>query len=147
MLIRFKERTMRCRKAERYISLKLDNQLSARAARALKEHLAKCSSCTEILREYSELSARLSRIPSPDHPQYLHHRIMSNLPQKKRRIALQRHGLGYAMASLAIVLSLWAGTVVGNMGIEPMDSQLSQAQSEYETISFGEHTLLEYYDD
>nr|MDK2850514.1 hypothetical protein [Candidatus Cloacimonadota bacterium] len=138
---------MRCSKAERYISLKLDNHLSARNARALKEHLRMCPSCTDIYKQYTELEARLAEIPSPEYPPYLHHRIMSNLPAKKKRSALQRYGLGYATASLVILLSLWAGTIVGKMVIEPQDDYLSQTQSEYEAIYFGEHTILEYYDE
>jgi len=138
---------MRCSKAERYISLKLDNQISARRAKALKVHLDQCPSCRNVLTQHRALVTKLQKLPQAEYPQYLHHRIMSNLPRSNKRSWLQSYGLSYATATVAIALSLFAGSLVGIKGYESPQNYSSQSEIDYESISFGEHTLLEYYDD
>jgi predicted anti-sigma-YlaC factor YlaD len=137
---------MRCKTAERLISLKLDNELSAHQAQALQEHLQECSSCARILAANQDLQAQLQVTSLPEYPEWLHYRILSNLPRENRRSWVRKPGLSYATASLAILLSLFAGTLVGIKGYE--GSQLHPQIEESETyISFGEHSLLEVFDE
>ncbi|MCB5263017.1 MAG: zf-HC2 domain-containing protein [Candidatus Cloacimonetes bacterium] len=141
---------MRCKKAERYISLKQDNELSARQQKALQNHLQKCSSCTQIQSANLALQARLKELPQAEFPPWLHHRIIANLPQQKKQSWAGRQALSYATASLAIIFSLLAGTLVGIKGYESTEDTSainSQSETEYSYLSFGEQSLIEVYDD
>ncbi len=136
---------MRCKTAERLISLKLDGEITARQGRALQTHLQRCPSCQDILAISKALDQSLQKLPDAEYPEYLHHRIMANLPQKPQRSRMQRYGLSYATATAAILLSLFAGSLVGIKAYQSQNELYSQSETEYESLSFGEHTLLELY--
>ena len=141
---------MRCKTAERYISLKLDGELCPRRLNSLHRHLQKCSSCTRVQSCNLALQTKLKEQPQVDFPQWLHHRILSNLPRQEKRSRAGKRALSYATASLAIIFSLLAGTLVGIKGYESGEDTgkiNSQNETEYSYISFGEQSLMEAYDD
>ncbi|MDD3533522.1 MAG: zf-HC2 domain-containing protein [Candidatus Cloacimonetes bacterium] len=137
---------MRCKTAERYISLKLDGELCPRRQKALHRHLQTCSSCARIQSFNLAMQTRLQELPQAEFPQWLHHRILSNLPRQKKQSWAGKHALSYATASLAIIFSLLAGTLVGIKGYESSESY-TQSETEYSYLSFGEQSLMEVYDD
>lgn len=137
---------MRCKTAECYISLKLDGELSPRRQQALHGHLQKCSSCTRIQSCNLAIQTSLQELPQAEFPPWLHHRILSNLPQQKKQSWTGKRALSYATASLAIIFSLLAGTLVGIKGYESSE-EIAQTETEYSYISFGEQSLMEVYDD
>lgn len=141
---------MRCKTAERYISLKQDNELNAKRNQALCRHLQKCASCTSIQSYNLALQKTLKEQPQAEYPQWLHHRILDNLPRQKKQSWAGGRALSYATASLAIIFSLVAGTLVGIKGYESGEDTgtiNSQNETEYSYISFGEQSLMEAYDD
>ncbi len=137
---------MRCKTAERYISLKLDDELCARRQKTLHRHLQKCSSCARIKSANLALQTQLQELPQPEFPQWLHHRILNNLPQQKKNSRAGKRALSYATASLAIIFSLLAGTLAGIKGYETTEDD-KQIVTEYTYISFGEQSLMDVYDD
>lgn len=137
---------MRCKTAERYISLQQDNELNAKRNQALCRHLQKCASCTRIQSGNLALQKGLQELPQAEYPQWLHHRILDNLPRQKTRSLAGKRALSFATASLAIAFSLVAGTLVGIKGYEG-DDIATQNETEYSYISFGEQSLMEAYDD
>lgn len=142
----FKERHMRCKTAERYISLQQDNELNAKRNQALCRHLQNCASCTSIQSCNLALQTSLKELPQAEYPQWLHHRILDNLPRQQKQSWAGGRALSYATASLAIIFGLLAGTLVGIKGYEG-DELATQNETEYSYISFGEQSLMEAYDD
>lgn len=140
---------MRCSKAERYISQKLDGEIKARHLAELNQHLNVCSSCRATLKAYSDLQSNLQAAPAAEYPAWLHHRIMANLPISSKPSRVQRWGLSYAAPSLAIMLSLYVGTLVGIKGYEVSSQSQSTAESteQISYISFGENSLIGDYDE
>jgi len=146
----FKERYMRCKTAERYISLKLDGELCPRRLNSLHRHLQKCSSCTHIQSCNLALQTKLKEQPQAEFPQWLHHRILESLPRQEKRNRAGKRALSYATASLAVIFSLLAGTLVGIKGYEggkETSNVNTQSEIEYSYLSFGEQSLMEAYDD
>lgn len=139
---------MRCSTAERFLSRKLDNQLKPQQAQALDLHLQSCSSCREIdVHNQAIKQAFINDNPSP-FPEWLHHRIIHNLPQAPHRSFAERWKLGYATATLAVLFSLYAGTWVGIQSFALSSETNVTSSTELSTqSSFGQISLLETYDE
>lgn len=138
---------MRCKTAERYISLKLDGELSAKHVSKLEEHLAKCSSCYEIHRQTALLQENLTAIRDVEYPQWLHHRIMNNLPKRARRQPAWRLSLSYAAFSLMIFFSVFAGIGLGQKAYQDNSDYAQLEEEEHLLLSFGDNSIWEVYDD
>lgn len=137
---------MRCKTAARLISLKLDNELSASKNVALQEHLERCPSCRQVLASAQALQSELQELKTPAYPEYLHYRILSNLPRTSKPRWLHQPKLAYLAASLAIMLSLLAGTWVGIKGYEGSNVYAQNLEEDI-YISFGNHSLMEVFDE
>lgn len=133
---------MRCYTAERYINRQLAGELSAKQQQALQKHLARCSSCLTVQKEYSRLHSALGSLPQPEYPAFLHHRIMNALPAKSRTYELRRFRLSLATAALSLFLSIGAGTFVGLKGFDlELQDKNTIAESEAQ-LYFGENSLM-----
>lgn len=138
---------MRCKTAERYISLKLDGELSAKLVSKLDEHLMKCSSCKEIHRQTALLTENLTAIQDVEYPAWLHHRIMNNLPKKAERQSTWRVSLAYAAFSLMIFFSMFAGAGLGKKAYTDNSDYAQIEQEDYLQLSFGDNSIWEVYDE
>lgn len=138
---------MRCRTAERYISLKLDNELAPKYAHKLDQHLARCISCKHIFEETKSLQNMLKQKENEEYPSWMHQRIMHNLPTPKRRIWLQKPVFSYATTGMAVALSLYMGIMVGVHGFQESGYLSSNLQTEASQLRFGENSLMELYDE
>lgn len=138
---------MRCKTAERYISLKLDGELSTKLVSKLDEHLKKCSSCNEIYRQTALLHENLTAIQDVEYPAWLHHRIMNNLPIKTRRQSSWRLSLSYAAFSLLLFFSIFAGVGLGQKAYADSSDYAQIEEEEYLQLSFGDNSIWEVYDE
>jgi len=75
-----------CDESLSMLSAHVDGELDPASARRLTAHLAACASCSEELRQLTELNSAIkayaARYVAPD---YLRHRIKSGLPQSAQR--------------------------------------------------------------
>jgi len=70
---------MRCAAAGKQISEYVDVRLNERKAARLNAHLAKCSECREILKDFQAIAAGARRLETPDPPERVWLRIRSEL--------------------------------------------------------------------
>ena len=133
---------MRCKIAERYISLKLDGELSAKHDRALMQHLDRCSLCQKIMKDHQGILKAMQQMPDPGFPPYLHHRIMSSLPKSAPKAAYRAFRLSLAATALSVLISIALGTMVGIKGYESY-GLYAETTGESMLLSFGENSIVE----
>lgn len=139
---------MRCRTAETLISRKIDNELNEHQSAMLDAHIAQCSSCKSMFTENLQVVELIRSNTLPDYPLYMHHRIMANLPQQKRINFFERYKLSYASATLAIFISVYAGTMVGTKSFSTAYDTITENTIEQTSYaSFGESSLWVTYDE
>lgn len=105
---------MRCKKANRLLSEKLDGMLSPRENAALAKHLDQCPACRRRLTDYMQLDAALADLEQTP-PAALQQNIMAEIaasqpqraPRQSRRFLW---GPGTAVAAAAAVLLLLLGS-------------------------------------
>ena len=85
----------------------------------------------------------MAQLPDVEFPEFLHHRIMSNLPKRSRRTQAMHLRLSLAVTSLSIVLSIAAGALVGLKGFED-SGIIAQSITEEESgqLLFGENSIM-----
>lgn len=115
---------MRCKQANKLISIAHDGQLDADRQIALDAHLAGCDNCRAFAAQLSAMDDQLSTLSAPEVRWGLAQRILARLPEQgaqannltaKERSALPRRWadllkpapLGLSLASL--VLGVWMG--------------------------------------
>ncbi|HNQ42869.1 MAG TPA: zf-HC2 domain-containing protein [Candidatus Cloacimonadota bacterium] len=139
---------MRCSTAERYLSKRIDRELPHRQAKALELHLQACPSCRQIDLHNQAVKTALKQDIQVEFPQWLHHRIIHNLPVNPHKGFAERWKLSYATAIMAVLFSLYAGTWVGIQSFSTSsDATAYTGTSESSQISFGQISLLEAYDE
>lgn len=143
---------MRCRKARRYIELKLDNELRENRVPSLEKHLSGCAECRGFQAQSGKLDTMLRSRQLPEFPSWLHHQILSQANQHdgKRLSFNRRWKLSAIPALLAVVLSLTFGTLIGKAiygspgNVRNRTVPLTATDVPASQIaSFGESTLIE----
>jgi len=136
---------MRCAKYRHLIDLLLDGALAGDSVSRVEAHLANCAGC----RSYREQGLRLKQLiqstPRPLFPQHLHHRILHECKahEAQRASYRGRSRLQLVPAAMAVMLSLFLGSLIGKNAFSTqiqLDSQTSISSSE---LSFGENTLVD----
>ena len=130
---------MRCHTAEHLISQKLDNELRPSLDAKLQKHLQRCPFCTSLYQEYQLLQTGLQQLSNPDFPPQLHHLVMTALPKRNRSTELRKFRLSMAAASLCLVLSITAGTL---LGYRRYGDYQNLTENESSTTLFGENSLM-----
>ena len=138
---------MRCKTAERYISLKLDNELPASHANKLQLHLQHCSSCRQLLEQNQKLQNLLHSPIESEYPSWMHQRIMHNLPTDKPKNWLYKLAFSFAGSGLVIALSLFIGIFTGIRGFRDTAFLPGVVGEESTQLHFGENSLMEMYDE
>lgn len=138
---------MRCRTAERYISLKLDGELHAKTEQKLAHHLQRCNSCRAMLEATKAMQEQLLNLDAAQYPSWMHQRIMHNLPQKTSGIRFLRPVYSYAASAFAVALSFYIGTLAGIHGFQKSSYLADSPQNESIQLSFGENSLMEMYNE
>ena len=134
---------MRCRTAERFISLKLDGELKPSHEAKLQVHLGRCISCHKLHEDYRGIVNTLRSLPDPEMPPQLHHMTMNALPRRNRKVEVRRFRLSMAAAALGIVFSLGAGTFIGISQYDNAESYVqSMLNEEPEDTLFGDNSLM-----
>lgn len=107
---------MKCAEALPLMHEYLDGDLESIDAVNLKQHLLACPSCNRIFREMEQAEAKMRLLPKPACPAGLTARIMSQIPQEKKRSGWMRWMKTHPALSVASVfllvmvssfLSLW----------------------------------------
>jgi hypothetical protein len=57
---------MRCRKAQRYVSFMIDDQLSSREAVRLERHLEKCGECRAMAEDFRVMAGAAAKLDPPE---------------------------------------------------------------------------------
>lgn len=140
---------MRCRTAQRYVSLAVDGELDARRSARLERHLRECQECRALDADLRDMIAAAPALRGPEPSAAVWDRIRAGLTAAERRPA--RGGLwaspalryaGAAALALVVVIS---GLLIGRRtGIlraaaaDPLDRQnytlakLDEAESHYQ---------------
>jgi anti-sigma factor RsiW len=109
-----KEKTMKCKNAERLLSRYLDHELDQGRARQLEDHLAQCANCRQELADLASATDRLRALDAPGPSPFLATRVMAEV-----RLARRRHRPAWArlVATAAAVLLVAGGAFAGvNLG-------------------------------
>jgi anti-sigma factor RsiW len=109
-----KEKTMKCKNAERLLSRYLDHELDQVRARQLEDHLARCAGCRQELADLAAATDRLRALDAPGPSPFLATRVMAEV-----RLARRRHRPAWAklVATAAAVLLVAGGAFAGvNLG-------------------------------
>jgi hypothetical protein len=80
---------MKCNKAHKWIALYREGELEAGIQQRLREHLAKCESCSQLYQAYMQNDETIapirSQIPVPDNMDIITGRIMNAIAETKKR--------------------------------------------------------------
>jgi hypothetical protein len=134
---------MTCRKFKKLLTPWLDGELKPEQAKDLQTWLdgctvaRQCSDCRKLIDEHRSFHRLYSALPQPEFPAFLHHRIMDQIKAKETVSAKHAVRIRWQTvpATLAILLSLYAGSLVG---IRTFTNQPTKADTKSELYSFGE---------
>lgn len=135
---------MRCYKARKLIYLRLDNELDSTRSNMLDKHLSICPSCAANYQKAQKLDSMLKISPEAQLPDWIHHRILAatHVHDRKRSIIRRRNSLQAIPVTIAVMMSLYVGMLVG---VNTFNKDTS-ASTTVEYVSFGDNTLLSFED-
>ena len=85
---------MRCRKAQRMISARLDGELDEAGDRAVREHLSGCAKCRAFASDLERCVEGLDLFEVPEHRWGFTERVMARLPKERAGVGLLERLLG-----------------------------------------------------
>lgn len=140
---------MTCSKYRRLLVPWLDGELKPERARELKvwfESCAKvrlCSKCQVDILTHQKLNQALKSLPQAEFPAYMHHRIMDQVKnhQAAYRRQVVRTRWQAIPATLAIMLSLYFGSLIGVKTFNTQTVATTTTTETTELSSFGENGL------
>jgi anti-sigma factor RsiW len=131
---------MNCKTAEKFLLLSLDGRLGTEDQGRLKSHLAGCSRCRDVEREYRFILGELKAGPNVEPLPYFEQRLLAKIRGKEKMapvLVWQRLAPRFLAFSLAVLI-LFGTAVVLFQPQEPQD--LTQV----ETLLFhNENPLVE----
>lgn len=136
---------MRCAKYKHNVDLMQDGALDAASTAKLQAHLDVCKSC----RTYHEQGLKLRQLMlSPQRPQvpsWMHQHILHQCKnhETKRLSVRKRFKLQLVPATLAVMLSLVLGSLIGLNSFQLPIINPHQDSDQMQELSFGESTLVE----
>lgn len=134
---------MRCATYRHLIDLLLDGALKGESVSRVEAHLAGCNGCSSYREQGLRLKQLIQSTPQPQFPQWLHKRILHecNSHETQRAVYRSRSRLQLVPAAMAVMLSLFLGSLIGkNAFSTQIDTQTTQSSVE---LSFGENTLVD----
>lgn len=134
---------MRCYTAKKLIDLWLDKELDESRSSALIQHLQKCPSCNAIAEKSRKINTMLSSDENPEFPSWIHNRIVdqARMHESTRKTLKRRYNLQTIPVSMAVLMSLYVGLLVGAKTFETVNTDNSSTQST-EYVVFGENSLI-----
>ncbi len=118
---------MRCKKAERMMSLALDGRLDARSAGLLEDHLAVCPSCRRAKAEYGAVSALLRNGKESDPGPAFWRRLEPRL-REEREIAPLLVTERLCLRAVPVFLVL-AAIAAGLLFLTPLSDELTRSEA------------------
>lgn len=138
---------MRCARYRKLIDLLLDGALERETVSQAEAHLKTCKGC----RSYHDQGLRLRQLiqssPRPQYPEWLHHRIMDECRRhESQRVTYQKRSrLQLVPAAMAVMLSLFLGSMVGKNAFETHNTSASSIVQSSDELSYSEHSLVDGY--
>jgi anti-sigma factor RsiW len=118
--------TMRCRKAQRYISRSIDGDLAGRKARRLERHLETCGECRALVEDLRAIAGAATKLDAPEPSDKVWKGIRAGLaaadlkpsraglgPERRPLFGLGVPALRYAGLAATAVVLVATGVVVG----------------------------------
>jgi hypothetical protein len=124
-----------CHEAREIISAFVDGEASREESARLRQHLAGCTECREILDSYRHIGGAIRGMPAVHPPYHLTDSIFAQtIDAEPRRLFLITSRLGYSLAAIASILLIFvvAGyLIIGGYerGIEPAVASSAPEQS------------------
>ncbi|HEX5167431.1 MAG TPA: Ig-like domain-containing protein [Thermomicrobiales bacterium] len=132
-----------CREAREIISAFIDGEASREESARLRQHLASCADCREVLDSYRQIGGAIRGMPAVHPPYHLTESIFAQtIDAEPRRLFLITSRLGYSLAAIAAILLIFvvAGyLIIGGYerGVQP-----TVASSEPKSSPTGADTLI-----
>ncbi len=136
---------MRCAKYRHQVDLMLDGALDKASVAKLQAHLLVCKACQTHQKQSIKLRELMLQPQRPQVPSWMHQHIMHQcrLRENKRLNVRKRFKLQLVPATLAVMLSLVLGSLVGMNTFNTPALTLQKADSQTTELTFGESTLVE----
>ncbi len=133
---------MRCRKVNDLLIPYLDKELSGDAVLRLEKHLQTCVSCRVRLSEYRKLDTMLKVGETIEMPDWMRERIRHQvrMHDPQRRAFRRRWNLQTVPITLALLLSIYIGTLIG---IKTFTVAATEPAGDPEIIAYGETTIFD----
>ncbi len=135
---------MRCSTVKSQISPWLDKELDSRQALKIEQHLNTCSRCNAHAEQARKLNSMLQAESTPPLPEWIHNRILQSAREHDdRRSSLRRKwNLQLIPAAMAIVMSLYLGTLVGIKTFGTTETVSNTETLTVDSIGYGETTIV-----
>lgn len=120
---------MRCRKAQKLISVGLDGELDEARARALKRHLAECQQCRAFASDVKDDEQALAQLTAPEPRPGFTARLLVRMPESRPSYVRLREWVGFLRPA-----PLGVGTAAFCLGIIVVvlaNGERSSADAEY----------------
>jgi len=135
---------MRCSTVKSQISPWLDNELDSRHALKIEQHLDTCPLCKAHAEQARKLNSMLQATSTPPLPDWIHNRILQSAREHDDlRSSLRRKwNLQLIPAAMAIVMSLYLGTLVGIKTFGTTDTTSNAETLTLDSIGYGSSTIV-----
>ena len=110
-----------------YMHAYLDGDIELEEERELKEHLANCSECREIMNGLSEAITFIGSATAVEAPTHFVDGVMARLPKEKSQVGIQRWLRGHPfLAAAAMFLVLMSASLFSSYGNDQQFSVTKQ---------------------
>lgn len=139
---------MTCRKFKKMLIPWLDGELKPGQVAELKAwfdrcgEVRQCSECRKLIDDYQSFHRLINSIPKEEFPAFLHPRIIDEINRREPVYHKQQVRVRWQAvpATLAILLSLYAGSLIG---IKTFNIQTTTTTETQELYSFGDNSLAQ----
>lgn len=108
------------------------------------EKVRQCHKCRKLTEEYRSFQVTFHNTPQIEFPAFLHHRIMSEIKSKEQFRTKHAHRISWQAipATIAILLSLYFGSLVGVKTFSNQSVVVTEVTENTEQLSFGENGMV-----
>jgi anti-sigma factor RsiW len=141
---------MTCREFRKQLIPWLDGELKPDKAAELMawlnscDEVRQCHRCRKLTEEYRSFHVTFQNTPQKEFPAFLHHRIMAEIINKEQVRAKHHHRISWQAipATIAILLSLYFGSLVGVKTFNTQSVVVTEVTETTEQLSFGENGMV-----
>jgi anti-sigma factor RsiW len=133
---------MQCREAHELLSALLDDEVGAEQQQAARAHIAGCSLCAEVARDYRRIGAKLRTVARMPAPPDLADKVLARLATEARSANDNRRFHWRGFAQQAATLLLVCG-LSGLVGWHLAQSNFEQRRLERDVVAAHVRSLLQ----